>query len=65
MLRAGTVALGAVTARNVLWKVLSSVKTVAWKSLSSGMRTRTPPPTAVHLVSLTSSILPLTRSSLK
>jgi hypothetical protein len=28
MLRGATVALGAVTARNVLWKVLSSLKTV-------------------------------------
>ena len=43
MLRGGTVALGAVTARNVLWKVLSSPKTVACRSLWSGMRTRTPP----------------------
>ena len=43
MLREATVALGAVTARNVLWNVLSSPKTVACRSLWSGIGTRTPP----------------------
>ena len=37
MLREATVALGAVTARNVLWNVLSSPKTVACRSLLSGI----------------------------
>ena len=54
MLRGGTVALGAVTARKVLWNVLTSLKTVACRSLWSGMRTRTPPASDVHFVSLTS-----------
>ncbi|PYQ98726.1 MAG: hypothetical protein DMF94_33115 [Acidobacteria bacterium] len=65
MLREATVADGAVTARNVLWKFSKSVYRLACRSLSSGSRTRTPPLADFHRVSLTSPILPLTRSSLK
>ncbi len=59
MLRDATVALGAVTARKVLWNVLSSPKTVACRSLLSGSRTRTPPPTDVHSVSFDLADLPV------